>query len=93
MLNKPKKTEFSVYHNIKKPSKFNINSNFLSLSYGLIAKENNIITAAQLAAATLSIKRKIKQNIKLIIRVFPHLPVTKRPPEQPLGKGKSNISY
>ena len=39
----------------------------------------------------MTIKKLIKQ--KLTLRVFPNLPVTKRPPEQPLGKGKSNVSY
>lgn len=29
----------------------------------------------------------------MIIRIFPHLPITKRQPEQPLGKGKSAVSY
>lgn len=93
MLNKPKKTQYPTFHNIKKPNTFNLSSNFLKTKCGLIACENGILTAAQLAAATLSIKRKIKQDIKFLIRTFPHLPVTKRPPELPLGKGKSNISY
>jgi len=93
MLNKPKKTKFSISHNIKQPISYKLNSNFLKLNYGLIAKENSIITAAQLSAAILTIKRKIKQDIDFKVRVFPYIPVTKRPPEMPLGKGKSNIAY
>lgn len=93
MLNKPKKRNYPTHHNLVKPVSFKLNSNLLKTKFALISTENGIITAAQIAAAILSIKRKIKQNMVLLIRVFPHLPVTKRPPEMPLGKGKSNISY
>lgn len=92
MLNKPRKTQFKIFHNLKKPVICNLKSSFLKTKCGLIACENGILTAAQIAAATLSIKRKIK-IYTLLVRVFPHLPVTKRPIEQPLGKGKSNVSY
>ena len=93
MLNKPKKTTYPTYHNLYKPNTFKLNSKFLKTTIALIATENGILTAAQLAAASLAIKRKIKQNLVFLIRVFPHIPVTKRPAEMPLGKGKSNISY
>lgn len=93
MLNKPARTKYPTYHNLKKPISFKLTSNLLKTKYALIATENGILTAAQIAAANLAIKRKIKQNINLLVRVFPHLPVTKRPPEMPLGKGKSNIAY
>jgi len=93
MLNKPARTKYPTHHNLKKPITFKLTSKLLKTKYALIATENGILTAAQIAAANLSIKRKIKQNINLLIRVFPHLPVTKRPPEMPLGKGKSNIAY
>jgi len=93
MLNKPKNLKYVVYHNLNKPNTFKLKTNFIKTKCGLLVKENSIITAGQLAAAVLSIKRKIKQDISFTIRTFPHLPVTKRPPEQPLGKGKSNVSY
>lgn len=93
MLNKPKRRQYPTHHNLTKPTNFKLNSISLKTKTVLIAQENSIITASQLAAAILSIKRKIKQSSTLLVRVFPHLPVTKRPPEMPLGKGKSGISY
>lgn len=35
----------------------------------------------------------MKQNGVLITKIFPNIPVSKRPPEQPLGKGKASVSY
>ena len=93
MLNKPKRTKYPTYHNLKKSETFNLKTKFLKANCGLIAIENSILTASQLATAILTIKRKLKNDFKFLIRTFPHIPVTKRPPELPLGKGKSNISY
>ena len=95
MLNKPKKTKYLYFHKLIKPQQFKFKTQQLKTNFNffLICIENNILTAAQLSAATLTIKRKLKQNNKLNVKVFPHLSVTKRPPEQPLGKGKSNINY
>jgi len=40
-----------------------------------------------------SIKRKLKDSSSLIVRIFTHIPVTKRPLEMPLGRGKPSVSY
>lgn len=93
MLNKPKKRTYPTHHNIIKPTVFKWKTIILKAQFALISCENGILTAAQISAAILSLKRSIKQNIKLITHVFPHLPVTKRPLEMPLGKGKSNVSH
>jgi len=93
MLNKPKKRIYSIHHNIIKPQTFKLKSINKFFKYALISLENGVITAAQLSAATLAIKRKIKQHNILLIKIFPHLPVTKRPAEMPLGRGKINVDY
>jgi len=93
MLNKPKKRNYPTHHNLFIPSNFNLTSKLLKTKFALIASENGILTAAQLSSANLTIKRKIKEGLIFLTRVFPHIPVTKRSPEMPLGKGKSSISY
>jgi large subunit ribosomal protein L16 len=56
--------------------------------YGLQALERAWITNIQLEACRVALSRNMKRRGKLWIRVFPAKPVTKRPPETRMGKGK-----
>lgn len=56
--------------------------------YGLQALENDWVTAAQIEAARVAITRHLKRHGKVWIRVFPDKPVTKKPAETRMGKGK-----
>jgi large subunit ribosomal protein L16 len=58
--------------------------------YGLQALEVGWITARQIEAARIAIARHIKRGGKVWIRVFPDKPVTKKPLETRMGKGKGN---
>ena len=51
------------------------------------------ITARQIEAARRTITRKVKRGGKLWIRVFPDVPITKKPIEVRQGKGKGNVEY
>lgn len=93
MLNKPQNTKYSSHHNIFKPTTFKRKGHLSVGSFGLLCTENGIINAAQIQATSLTIKRKLKQNYNLIVKIFPHIPVSKRPLETPLGKGKASTSY
>lgn len=65
-------------------------------TYALISKQPGRIKAVHIAAASLAIKRKLKLDkgsSKLHIRVFPQIPVTKKPAEVRMGKGKGNVDY
>ncbi len=59
--------------------------------YALKSLEAAWITANQIEAARVTIQRTIKKGGKLWIRIFPDKPVTKRPPETRMGKGKGNV--
>ena len=59
-------------------------------SYGLKALEPERITARQIEAARRAITRHIKRQGRLWIRVFPDVPVSKKPIEVRMGKGKGN---
>ena len=58
--------------------------------YGLQALEAGWVTARQIEAARVAISRAVKRGGKLWIRVFPDKPVTKKPLETRMGKGKGN---
>ena len=62
-------------------------------SYGLKAMEPDRITARQIEAARRAITRHIKRQGRLWIRVFPDLPVTGKPAEVRMGKGKGSPEY
>jgi large subunit ribosomal protein L16 len=61
--------------------------------YGLIALEPGRITARQIEAARIAMTRYIKRGGKVWIRVFPDKPVTKKPAETRMGKGKGNPEF
>jgi large subunit ribosomal protein L16 len=61
--------------------------------YGLKAVERGRITARQIEAARRAMTRHIKRGGKIWIRVFPDVPVSKKPLEVRMGKGKGNVEY
>jgi len=56
--------------------------------YGLQAVEPGWLTARQIEAGRVAIQRHVKRGGKLWIRVFPDKPITKKPAETRMGKGK-----
>ena len=56
--------------------------------YGLQALESGWLTARQIEAARITLSRYVKRTGKLWIRVFPDKPITKKPAETRMGKGK-----
>src|SRR3989304_4462096 len=58
--------------------------------YGLMALEPGWITNRQIEAARVALTREMKRGGKIFIRIFPDKPVTKKPAETRMGKGKGN---
>jgi large subunit ribosomal protein L16 len=58
--------------------------------YGLQALGSGYVTARQIEAARVAMTRYIKRGGKIWIRLFPDKPVTKKPAETRMGKGKGN---
>lgn len=58
--------------------------------YGLQALEPAWITSQQIEAARIAMTRYIKRGGKVWIRIFPHKPVTEKPAETRMGKGKGS---
>ena len=61
--------------------------------YGLQSTEPGWITNRQIEAARVAMTRHIKRGGKVWIRIFPDKPVTKKPAETRMGKGKGNPEY
>ena len=62
-------------------------------NYGLVAKAIGFITSRQIESARVSISRELKREGKLWIRIFPHKPISKRPAETRMGKGKGDVDH
>ena len=58
--------------------------------YGLQAVEQSRVTARQIEAARVAMTRYVKRGGKVWIRIFPDKPITKKPAETRMGKGKGN---
>jgi len=61
--------------------------------FGLKAVERGRLTARQIEAARRAMTRHVKRGGKIWIRIFPDVPVTKKPLEVRQGKGKGNVEY
>jgi large subunit ribosomal protein L16 len=61
--------------------------------YGIQSLTRGVLTSAQLEAARVAINRYLKRKGKMWMRVFPHKPVTKKPAETRMGRGKGPVEY
>lgn len=93
MLLQPKKIKYRKYR--KKRLKFNF-KNQKKLNFGLLSLkilEPARLTSIQLESRYRVLTRKIKKNAKISVCVFPMIPVTSKPREVRMGKGKGNLDY
>jgi large subunit ribosomal protein L16 len=89
----PKRTKFRKVH--KGRNRGNAKGGFeLNFgSHGLKALEPERVTARQIEAARRAITRQMKRAGRVWIRIFPDLPVTKKPIEVRMGKGKGSVEF
>ena len=89
----PKRTKFRKMHKgrIKGEAKGGSDLNFGT--FGLKALEPERITARQIEAARRAMTRHMKRQGRVWIRIFPDLPVTSKPVEVRMGKGKGSVDY
>ena len=89
----PKRTKFRkqfkgrIHGNSKGGTQLNFGA------FGLKALEPERVTARQIEAARRAITRYMKRTGKVWIRIFPDLPVTAKPTEVRMGKGKGSVDY
>lgn len=89
----PKRTKFRKAHKgrIHGNAKGGTTLNFGSI--GLKALEPGRITSRQIEAARRAIVRRIRRQGKVWIRIFPDVPVSAKPAEVRMGKGKGSVEY
>ncbi|MEA1973856.1 MAG: 50S ribosomal protein L16 [Candidatus Cloacimonadota bacterium] len=61
--------------------------------YGVLALRDGFLTSRQIEATRVAITRKIKKSGKVWIRIFPDKPITQKPAETRMGKGKGAPEY
>ena len=89
----PKKTKFRKAHKGRIHGKAKGGTDLNFGAYGLKALEPGRVTARQIEAARRAITRAMKRAGKVWIRIFPDVPVSKKPTEVRMGKGKGSIEF
>lgn len=89
----PKKVKHRKMHKGRMTGKAYSGSDLSFGEFGLKALEPGWISARQIEAARIAITRHVKRGGKIWIRIFPDKPITKKPAETRMGKGKGNPEY
>ncbi len=86
----PKKVKHRKQHKGRMRGKAHRGSSLAFGDYGLQATECGRLTARQIEAARIAMTRHVKRGGKVWIRIFPDKPVTRKPAETRMGKGKGS---
>ena len=89
----PKKIKYRRHHRGKRRGMATRGSNVAFGTYGLKAMEAGWITARQIEASRIVISRIVRKLGKMWIRIFPDKPVTAKPAETRMCKGKGALEY
>ena len=91
---RPRKTKYKKYRRGKLKNNLDYKSNKLKFgTIGLQATERGFLTANQIEAGRRTITGYIKRAGKVFIRAFPDHPITSKPAEVRMGKGKGSVDY
>ena len=89
----PKRTKFRKTHKGRNRGLANSGNEVSFGTFGLKATSRGQLTARQIEAARRAMTRHVKRQGKIWIRVFPDKPITEKPLEVRMGKGKGNVEY
>lgn len=89
----PKRTKFRKQHKGRNRGLAHRGSKVSFGEFGLKATTRGRITSRQIESARRAMTRKIKRGGKVWIRIFPDKPITKKPLEVRMGKGKGGVEY
>ena len=92
-MRQPKQLKWRKPHKVSYQGKAKKGTKLEFGEYGIQAKEGAWITARQIEATRIAITRYLQRYGKVHIRIFPHFPMTKKPLEVRMGKGKGNIDH
>lgn len=89
----PKRTKFRKVQKGRNRGLANVGNKVSFGQYGLKAMERGRMTSRQIEAGRRVMTRKVKRGAKIWIRVFPDKPITNKPLEVRMGKGKGSVEY
>ncbi|MBU0643559.1 MAG: 50S ribosomal protein L16 [Alphaproteobacteria bacterium] len=89
----PKRTKFRKAHKGRIHGQAKGGSDLTFGTFGLKAVQPERVTARQIEAARRAMTRHMKRQGRVWIRIFPDLPVTSKPTEVRMGKGKGSVDY
>ena len=89
----PKRTKFRKVQKGRNRGMANTGNKVSFGEYGLKATGRGRVTARQIEAARRTMTRRIKRGGKIWIRIFPDVPVTSKPIEVRMGKGKGTVEW
>ncbi|TQV65325.1 MAG: 50S ribosomal protein L16 [Halothiobacillaceae bacterium] len=89
----PKRTKFRKQFKGKNRGLAQVGNEVSFGEFGLKSVERGNLTSRQIEAARRAITRRVKRGGKLWIRVFPDTPITTKPLEVRMGKGKGSVEY
>ena len=89
----PKQTKFRKMHKGRNRGLAQNGNTIAFGRYGLVAQTRGRITSRQIESARRAMTRYMKRGGNTWIRIFPDKPITKKPLETRMGKGKGNVEY
>jgi large subunit ribosomal protein L16 len=89
----PKRTKYRKMHKMKMKGNAKRGDQLSFGSFGIKATEGAWVTARQLEAARVAVTRYMKREGQVWINIFPDKPITKKPAEVRMGKGKGAPEY
>ena len=89
----PKKTKYRKMFKGRIKGKAQKGNTVVYGDFGLVSEDKAKITSRQIEAARIAINRYLKRGGDVVIRIFPHKPITKRPAEVRMGKGKGSVEF
>src|SRR5690606_40504049 len=89
----PRRTKFRRVHKMKMKGNAQRGAQLAYGTFGIKATDGAWITARQIEAARIAATRYMKREGQLWIKIFPDKPITKKPAEVRMGKGKGAVEY
>lgn len=89
----PKRVKYRRVHRGRMKGKASRGNEVTYGDYGLVALEPCWVESKQIEAARIAINRRLRRGGKVWIKIFPDKPVTKKPAEVRMGKGKGSPEY
>jgi len=89
----PKKMKFRKQQKGRIRGEASVGSHLAFGDYGIMAVEGGRVTSRQIEAARVAMTRKTKRGGQVWIKIFPDVPISKKPAEVRMGKGKGSIDH